>query len=166
MDTSNGIFQHNLLSDQTLHADVSMIDPSIDNRIETIGGYSHTLSTPATKEGVVDTTRGSARVNQILRQVSRTVRDSCTPGDTGMYVRSKPAPSPVLIRSPTMFPVCFLIGSLQVGKKWQSTSPYEVRNTQKLDTAVDRKLPDDWDSVFFFNKVIGREISHGSSDNL
>ena len=32
-----------------------------------------------------------------------------------------------------------------------------------MDTSVDRNLPDDQDSAYIFSKVIGCELSHGSS---
>ena len=109
---------------------------------------------------------GGAWVNRTPGQVSRTGRDGSTPGDTGLAVRSKPYPSPVLVLSLTISPACGISGSLQVERKQQSTSPDEVRNSQKLDTVVDGKLPDDRDSASVFSKVISRELSHGSRDDL
>ena len=81
-------------------------------------------------------------------------------------MRSKPAPSPVLIVSPTTYSEYGLNESLQVGKKRKSNSLDEVRNAQKLDTVVDGKFPNDRDSEFIFSKVIGSELSHGSRDDL
>ena len=71
-----------------------------------------------------------------------------------------------MIGSPTTYPACGLSGSLQVGKKQQSTSSDKVRNAQKMDTAVDRKLPDDQDFASIFSRVIGRELSHSSINDL
>ena len=41
-----------------------------------------------------------------------------------------------------------------------------VGNTQKLDAVIDRKLPDDLDSASIFRKVIGHNLSDGSSGDL
>ena len=46
------------------------------------------------------------------------------------------------------------------------TSPDEFSNVQKLDTVVDGKLPDNQDYASVFIKVVGRELSHGSSNGL
>ena len=105
-----------------------------------------------------------AWVNRTLGQLIRTVVDRSAPGGTGLDIRSKPDPSPVLILSPTISPDFGLSDSFQVGKKLQSTSLDEVRNAQKLDTTVDRKFPNDRDSASVFSKVIIRELSHGSSN--
>ena len=98
--------------------------------------------------------------------VSRTVRDGSTPDDTCIAVRSPQEKSPVLIGNTNVSPVCGLIGSLQVGNKLQSTSLGKIRNDQKLDTSIDRKFPNDWDYASIFSKVIGREISHVSIEDL
>ena len=142
------------------------MDPRIDGRIAMIVGVSHTISTPATKEVLADAARGSARVNQTLRHVRQTGRDGSTPCDTCMSISSKPDPSPVLIGGYNISPDCSISGSFQVGKKQQSNSPDKVRNAQKLDTAVDRKLRDDQDYASVFSKAIGREFSHISSNDL
>ena len=142
------------------------MDAKIYNSIAIIGGASQNLLTPATKEVVADAACGSVWVNRTLRHVSRTERDGSTPGGTGMVVRSKPDPSPVMIGIPTISPACVLSGRFQVRKKRQSTTPEKVINAQKLDTSVDIKLPGDQDYVSVFSKVIGREISHSSSDDL
>ena len=142
------------------------MDPRIDTRIAMIVGVSHTISTPATKEVLADAARGSARVNQTLRHVRQTGRDGSTPCDTCMSISSKPDPSPVLIGSYNISPDCSISGSFQVGKKQQSNSPDKVRNAQKMDTAVDRKLPDDQYYASVFSKEIVRELYHVSSNYL
>ena len=167
--TSNRILQQRLLSNRTLPivpVVVPDMDPRIDNRITTMGGASNTILTHATKEVVADVTRGSVRVNRNPRHVSQTGRDNTIPCDTGLAVSYKPVPPSVLIGIPTIYPACETSGRSQVGKKRQSTSPDEVRNAQKLDTTVDRKFPNDQDYASIFRRVIGHELSQGSSDYL
>ena len=142
-DTRNRILQQKLLSNRTLPVVAPTMDPRIDNRIETGGGDSHTLSTPATKEVIADAARGSAWFNWNPRHVIRTGRDCSTPCDTGIAVRYTWAHSPVMIGSPTISRACVISGRLQVGKKQQSTSLDKVRNAQKLETVIDRKFPND-----------------------
>ena len=55
---------------------------------------------------------------------------------------------------------------LQVFNKLQSTSPDRIKDTQKMDTSIDRKLPDDQYSASIFRKLIGCEIYLGSSTDL
>ena len=57
-------------------------------------------------------------------------------------------------------------GSLQVFNKRQSTVSDKTGDTPKLDTSVDRKFPENWDSTSIFSKLIGRELTHGSSADL
>ena len=63
-------------------------------------------------------------------------------------------------------PACGNSESLQVFNKKQSTISERIGYTQKLDTSIDRKLPDGRDSASIFNKVIGCGLSHNSSSNL
>ena len=134
--------------------------------IAPIGGDYQMIPTPQTNEVVAYAAHGGTWVNLTLGKAIRTGRDGITPCDTGMSVRSKTAPYPVLIVSTTISPACELRGSLQVGKKQQCTSPDEVRNEKKLDTFVDGKSPNYRDSASVFSKVIGRELSHGYSNDL
>ena len=83
-----------------------------------------------------------------------------------MPVSSKRSPSPILIGSTTIYPACAFSGRLKVGNKRQSTSLDEVRNSQNVDTIVDGKLPNITDYASVFRSVIGRELSHGSIDDL
>ena len=94
------------------------------------------------------------------------VRDGSTPCNNGLFVRSKPAPSSVMIGSPTIYPNYGLSESMKFGKRQQSNSLNEVRNAQKLDTSVDINFPDDQDYASPFSKVIGCKLSHGSSNDL
>ena len=134
--------------------------------IAPIGGSSQKLFTPVTKKVVADAECSSTWVDQTQRQVIRTGFDGSTPRDTGLAVRSKESPYPVLIGSPTISPACGHSGILQVGKKRQSTPPDKVRNAQKLDTVIDVKLINDRDSASVFSKSISCKLSHGSSNNL
>ena len=98
--------------------------------------------------------------------VRRKGRDVNAPGDCNVSVRSLWDNSLVLIGDITVSPSSGYIGSLWVFNKQQSISPDKIRDTQKMNTYVDRKLPDDPDSVSIFGKVIGRELFHGSSAYL
>ena len=160
MDTSNRNFQQKLLSNRTLPIVVPTMNLRIDNRIAPIGGASQTLFTPATKEVVADVECSGTWVYQTHIQLSWTGFNGSNPCNTGLAIRSKPPPSTVLIGSLAISPECGISGSLQVGKKQQSTSPDKVRNAQKLDTVVDVKLINDRDSTSFFRKVIGCKLSH------
>ena len=121
------------------------MDTMIDNRMATCDGTTHTLATPMTKEVIMDAMRSSARVNRTPRHVSRTGRDGSIPVVNCIAVRSPRANSPVLIGNTTVSSDCRISGILQVGNKQQYTFPDKLRNAQKLDTAVDIKLPNDWD---------------------
>ena len=60
-----------------------------------------------------------------------------------------------------MYPASGNSRSLQVFNKQQSNISDKIGDTQRLDTYVDKKLPNDQDS-----EVIGPELSHGSSTDL
>ena len=64
METRNGDFEQNILSNRTLPVVVPTMYPVIDYRIVHIVGASQTLSTPATKEVIVDASSGNAWVNR------------------------------------------------------------------------------------------------------
>ena len=129
-DTSNGDCEQKILSNRTLPIVVPTMNPRIDNKISPIGGASQTLLTLKTKEVAADTVLFGAWFNQTPRQVSPSEADGITPGKIGHSVRSKPAPSPVLIVSVTASPICGLSRSLHAANKRQSTSPAVVRNVQ------------------------------------
>ena len=76
------------------------------------------------------------------------------------------APSPLLNVIDATFTPCGLSGSLKVAKKRQSMSPGLGGNTQKLDTAIDGKLPNNLESESIFRKVIGHKLSYGSIGGL
>ena len=106
MYTSNGNSQQNLLSNRTLPVIVLTMNLMVDNIIAPIGGASQTLFTPATKEVVADAECSGTWVDWTPRQVIQTGVDGSTPDDTGVALRSKSSPSPVLIGSLTISPAC------------------------------------------------------------
>ena len=63
-------------------------------------------------------------------------------------------------------PPCGLNMIQEVGNERQSTFPGLVRQSQKLDAVVDRKLSNDWDLTSISIKEIGDKISEGSSWDL
>ena len=105
-------------------------------------------------------------MNRTPRYVSRTGRDGTTAGNFKIAVRYLRHNSSVLIGGIGMSPSSGLSRILQVLNKQQSTSPGKIRDTQKLDTSVDRKFPNDHDYASIFRKVTGRELSHSSSAKL
>ena len=159
-DTSNGILQQNLLSNRIFPVVTTKMDPRTEDRIVTCEGTPHTSAISKTKEVITDAERSSVRVKRNHRHVSWTVRDSSTPTDTCIDIRSSRANSPVMIGSTTVSLVCGISERLKVGNKQQSTPAEKIRNAQKLDTDLDRNFPNDWDSATIFSKVIGRELSH------
>ena len=143
-----------------------MMDPRIDDMIDTCRGTPHKIATNLKKEFITDVTCSSVRVLQTPRNVSRTCRDRNTPGNTPYSVRSPQANSPFLIGVIGVSPTIGHSGILQVLNKRQSTVSDEIEDTQKLDTSIDIKLTNDGDSASIFIKVIGRELYHGSSADL
>ena len=164
--TSNRDLQQTLLNNGTLLIVTTTMDPRIDNRIATCGGTPHSLTTPMTKEVITDAVYSIAQGLLTPRRVKRTGRDVTTPGDIPHSVRSPRSNFPVLISGIGLSPASRHSGSLQVFNKQQSAIYDKIGDTQKLDTSIDRKLPDDRYSAPIFNKVIGHELSHGSSANL
>ena len=66
----------------------------------------------------------------------------------------------------TVSPASGHSGIFQVFNKRQYTIYEKIRDTQKLDTSVDRKLPNDRYFMSIFRKIIGCELSHSSCANL
>ena len=93
-------------------------------------------------------------------------RDVNNPGNTLHAVRYPWSNSSVMIGGIGVSPTSGHSGSLQVFNKQQSTVSDKIRDTQKLDTSVNRKLPNYGGSASIFSKVIGCELSHGSSADL
>ena len=164
--TSNADLQQKLLSNRTLLIITTMMNPHIDDMVASCGSSSHTFVAPTMKEVITDVVCISAQVLQTPRHISRTDRDSNTPGDTPQTVRSPRDNSPVLIGGIGVSPASGHSGILQVFNKPQSTVSDKIRDTQKFDTSIDRKLSDDQDSASIFSKVIGCELSHGSRADL
>ena len=165
-ETSNGYLQQKLLSNRTLPIITITIDPQTYDRISTCSGTPHTIVTHLMKEFITDAARSSARVLWTPKHVIHTGRVSTTPGNTPHAVRSPQTNSPVLIGGIGVYPASGLSGSLQVFNKRQSAISDKIWDTQKLDTSVDIKFPNDWYSTSIFRKLIGREISHGSSADI
>ena len=67
---------------------------------------------PATKEVIADEMRSIAWFNQTPMNIRQTGRDGSNPDENGLAVRSKPAPSPVLIVIHTIYPACGISGGL------------------------------------------------------
>ena len=131
------------MSKQNLPIVTTTIYPRIENRIANFGGTPHTLEAPMTKEVITDAARRSAWVNRTRRHEIRTDRDGTTPGNFDIAVRSPRHNSPVLIGGIGVYPASGHSGILQDLNKLKSTSPEKIRDTQKLDTSVDRSFPDD-----------------------
>ena len=135
------------------------MNPRIEQRIAPLVVAPQMLLTPATKEIVAGAALGGARVNRTPRQVIRT-------GVDGYAVSVEHTPPSVLIVIVGNLPHCGLNRILQVAKKRQSSPPTLVWNTQKLDTVVDGKLPEDMYSASIFSKVIGNKLSGNSKNDL
>ena len=105
-------------------------------------------------------------MKNVLVRILGMGRDITTPGICNIYVRAPWANYPVLLGDIGVYTASGNSRSLQVFNKQQPAFPDQIRDTQKMDTSADRKLPDDQDSPSIFIKVIDRELSHGSSSNL
>ena len=101
-----------------------------------------------------------------MRRVSRTGIDGSTPCNIGNAVRVIELSSPVLIGIIGTAPPYGLNVSLDVGNKRKSTSPGLVRKSQRLDTAVDRKFPNNLYSTSISSKVISDKLYDCSSWDL
>ena len=71
-----------------------------------------------------------------------------------------------MIGDTTVYPACGIMGSLEILNKHGSTGSVEIGDTQKFDTSIDEHLAKDGDPTSIFSKVIGQELSHGSSSNI
>ena len=165
-DTSNGYLQQKLLSNWTLLIITTTINPRIDNRVAPCEAYPHKIATPQTMKIITDTACSSARVLRTPRRIRWTGRDVPTPSNCEIGVRSPRANYQVLIGFIDVSPASGHSGILWVFNKQQSTVSDEIKDTQKLDTSVDRNLAYDGDYASILRKVIGREISHSSSSDL
>ena len=121
------------------------------------------LLTPATKEIVEDAASGGAWTSRTHRQVSRTGIDGSTPSDIVNAIGIVETSSPVIIVIIGTAPPCGLNLIQDVGDIQQSTSPGLVRQFQKLDAVLDRKFPDNRDSMSISRNIINYKISDSSS---
>ena len=142
------------------------INPHIENRFATCGGNPHALEMPTTKLVITDTARSSTRVLWTTGNISRTGRDRTTPGDCNVFVRSPWLNPPVLIGDTTMSPSCGIMGGLEILNIHGSTGSVKIGDTQKSNTSVDENLAEGEDSTTIFSKIIGQELSHGSSADI
>ena len=72
----------------------------------------------------------------------------------------------VLIGGNTVSPTWGIMGSQDILSKHGSTGSVEIRDIQKFNTSIDKNLDKNGDSTPILSKVIGRELSHDSSDNI
>ena len=164
--TSNRNHEPELLIKQTIPVIVLLMNPRTDKSNVSIVVVSHMVLTHTTKEVVTDTASGGAWVSRTPRKFRMTGVGRSTPCDILNAVRVNHDPYAVLIVIVSTSPQCGLNGSLQVSNKRQSTSPRLGGNTQKLDTVVDGKFPNDLYYASIFCKVIRHKIYNGSSDDL
>ena len=132
----------------------------------TCGTSTHKLATPQMTEVITDVARRSTWILRTPRRIIQTGRDSTTQLECNISVSSPQDNSPVLIGGIGFPPTRGHSKRLQVFNKRKSTVSEETRYTQKLETSVDRNFPNDWDYASIFSKIIGCEISHGSSSDL
>ena len=130
------------MSNQIIPVIVLTMNPMTDQRIALILMAPQTVLMPATKEFITDTAWGGAWVNSTPRQVSCTGVYGSTPGDIHNSVSVEHAPYPFLIRINGTYPNCVLKMILQVVNKRHYSFPGLVRQPQKLDAIIERKLPD------------------------
>ena len=104
--------------------------------------------------------------NRTPWRVSMTGVEGIAPGDICNSVSVVGPTSPFLIESFGTSPPYCLNVSHQVVNKQKFTFQGLVRQTQKLDTVVDRKLPNDLDSASIFWKLNVHNLSDGSSVDL
>ena len=116
------------------------------------------LLTPATKEIVSDAASGGAWTSRNPRQVSRTSVDGITPGSIENLIGVVEASSPAMIVIVGTDPSCGFNWIPEVGNIRKFTSPGLVRQSQKLDAAVDRKFSYIIDSTSIFGKVISEKF--------
>ena len=124
------------------------------------------LATPHTMEVITDAACSNMWVLHTPGHVSRIGRESTTPGDCDVAVRSPRGNSPVFIRGIGVSPTRECSASLDVLNKQKSISPSVSRNTQKFDASVDGNLADDGDSTSIFSKVLGRELPDSLSADI
>ena len=108
----------------------------------------------------------SARFLRTPGHVSMTGKDSTTPHERDVIVRSPQDNGPVLIGGIFVLPTMGNSGSQDIPKIRKSISTSVSRNAQKFDTSVDRNLADDGDSMAIFRKVLGHKISDSLSANI
>ena len=165
-DTRNGYLQHKLLNNQTLTIITTTIDPQVDNRVATYGGTSHSIATPTTKGVITNAARSSACIIWTPGHVRRTGRESTTPCNCNVAVRSPCDNRTVMIGCIVVSPTMGHSGSQDILNKRQSKYPRVRRNTQQFDASVDGNLADDRDSKAIFSNVLGHKLSDSLSADI
>ena len=125
-----------------------------------------TLLRPATKGIVMDAASGGAWTSRTPRKVSRTDVYGSTPGGMNNSISIVENSSPDLIIIIGTDPPCGLNLSQEVGDIRQSNSPGLVRQSQKLDAAIDGKFSNNCYATSIFSNIIGDKLSDGSSRDL
>ena len=154
------------MSNRTIPVISPAMNLGIDQGISPIVLAPQTLLKPTMKEVVADTALGGAWINRTLQQLIRVGVDGSNTGDIRNSVSIVEPPSPVLIEIVGTYPTCGINVSQQVANKRQSTSPGLVGHTQNLDTVVDGKLPDNFDSTSIFRNMIGHRLYDVSSPDV
>ena len=140
-----------------------MIYPRILDRVATCVGTPQAPIISATKEVITYTACSSSRILRNTGHVNRMGRDDNTPRDRNVSGMEK---GPVLIRGNTILPTGGIMGIQEIFIMHGSTGSVEIRDTQKLDTSINRNLAKNGDSKSIFCKAIGREMSHDSSADI
>ena len=144
--TSNRNFEQILLSYRITPVLPSPKNPWIDQEISEIKLTPQTLLTPATKVIVTDAASGGAWMFSTLRQASRTGVNGRIPWNIGNAIGIVEPSYPVMIGIIGTTPPCGLNIRQEVWNKRQATFPGLVRQSQKLNAVVDRKLTNNLDS--------------------
>ena len=155
--------QQELLINRNLPIITTAIDSHIPDRVETCEGTTHARTTPTTKQVITDAALSSAHVLRTPGHVNRMGRDDNTPRERNVSGMEK---GPVLIGGNTIFPTGGIMGIQEIVIMHGSTGSVEIRDTQKLDTSINRNLAKNGDSKPIFSKAIGRELSHDSSADI
>ena len=160
---SNGIFEQKFLINQTIPVLTPSINQGIYQGIALIILAPHTLLKLVMKKVVADAASGGTWVNRTIRQVRRAGFNGSTPGHITNTGSISEPPYPVLIGIVSSSPPCGVDDIQKVANKWLATSLGLVVQTKKLDTVVEKNLPNDLDYTSIFSKSIGHKLSDGSS---
>ena len=128
-------------------------------------GTTHARQTPASKMIVTDAARSGTHVFRTPTDVSQADRYGTPPRDENTSIRSPRLNSPVLIGgSTTISPTS--TGSQDIGSPKRPTGYVEVRNAQPFNTPINGSSEEKGDTTSTFSKLIRRELSHNSNDDI